>query len=77
VLGYRSSSPIIELKLTGPVTQRAAMEQAWEKVRQVAADNTLFECTLGLPAVLTQKLTQQGLKLALSEQFSAGLINLQ
>lgn len=77
VLGYRSSSPIIELKLTGPVTQRAAMEQAWEKVRQVAADNTLFEGTLGLPAVLTQKLTQQGLKLALSEQFSAGLINLQ
>lgn len=77
VLGYRSSSPIIELKLTGPVAQRAAMEQAWERVRQVAGDNTLFEGTLGLPAVLTQRLNQQGLKLALSEQFSAGLINLQ
>lgn len=77
VLGYRSSSPIIELKLTGPVTQRAAMEQAWERVRQVAGDNTLFEGTIGLPAALTQCLNQQGLKLALSEQFSAGLINLQ
>ena len=77
VMGYRSSSPIIELKLTGPVTQRAAMEQAWERVRQVAGDNTLFEGTVGLPAVLTQRLNQQGLKLALSEQFSAGLINLQ
>ncbi|CAI1650904.1 NMN amidohydrolase-like protein YfaY [Serratia grimesii] len=77
VLGYRSSSPIIELKLTGPVTQRAAMEQAWERVRQVAGDNTLFEGTIGLPAALTQRLNQQGLKLALSEQFSAGLINLQ
>ncbi|CAI2484728.1 CinA-like protein [Serratia proteamaculans] len=77
VMGYRSSSPIIELKLTGPVTQRAAMEQAWERVRQVAGDNTLFEGTIGLPAVLTQRLNQQGLKLALSEQFSAGLINLQ
>lgn len=77
VLGYRSSSPIIELKLTGPVAQRAAMEQAWERVRQVAGDNTLFEGTPGLPAVLTQRLNQQGLKLALSEQFSAGLINLQ
>ncbi|MGE6470049.1 nicotinamide mononucleotide deamidase-related protein YfaY [Serratia proteamaculans] len=77
VMGYRSSSPIIELKLTGPVTQRAVMEQAWERVRQVAGDNTLFEGTVGLPAVLTQRLNQQGLKLALSEQFSAGLINLQ
>lgn len=77
VLGYRSSSPIIELKLTGPVSQRAAMEQAWERVLQVAGDNTLFEGTIGLPAALTQRLNQQGLKLALSEQFSAGLINLQ
>jgi competence/damage-inducible protein CinA-like protein len=77
VLGYRSSSPIIELKLTGPVSQRAAMEQAWERVRQVAGDNTLFEGTIGLPASLAQRLNQQGLKLALSEQFSAGLINLQ
>lgn len=77
VLGYRSSSPIIELKLTGPVSQRAAMEQAWERVRQVAGDNTLFEGTIGLPAALTQRLNQLGLKLALSEQFSAGLINLQ
>ncbi|MGO4742730.1 nicotinamide mononucleotide deamidase-related protein YfaY [Serratia quinivorans] len=77
VLGYRSSSPIIELKLTGPVAQRAEMEKAWERVRQVAGDNTLFEGTLGLPAALTQRLVQKGLKLALSEQFSAGLINLQ
>lgn len=77
VLGYRSSSPIIELKLTGPESQRAAMEQAWERVRQVAGENTIFEGTIGLPATLAQRLTQQGLKLALSEQFSAGLINLQ
>lgn len=77
VLGYRSSSPIIELKLTGPVSQRAAMEQAWERVRAVAGDNCIFEGTVGLPALLAQRLTQQRLKLALSEQFSAGLINLQ
>ncbi|MFI8416877.1 nicotinamide mononucleotide deamidase-related protein YfaY [Serratia sp. NPDC078593] len=77
VLGYRSSSPIIELKLTGPVSQRAAMEQAWERVRQVAGDNTIFEGTVGLPAMLAQRLHQRGMKLALSEQFSAGLINVQ
>ncbi|MBE0152713.1 nicotinamide mononucleotide deamidase-related protein YfaY [Serratia sp. PL7] len=77
VLGYRSSSPIIELKLTGPQAQRAAMEQAWQRVRQVAGDNTIFEGTAGLPAELTQRLQQQNLTLALSEQFTAGLINLQ
>jgi len=77
VLGYRSSSPIIELKLTGPRNQQAAMEQAWERVREVAGDNKIFEGTAGLPASLAERLQQQGLKLALSEQFTAGLINLQ
>lgn len=77
VLGYRSSSPIIELKLTGPQAQRGAMEQAWQRVREVAGDNTIFEGTAGLPAELTQRLQQQHLTLALSEQFTAGLINLQ
>ncbi|MGL5389203.1 MAG: nicotinamide mononucleotide deamidase-related protein YfaY [Serratia sp. (in: enterobacteria)] len=77
VLGYRSSSPIIELKLTGPQEQRSSMEQAWQRVRQVAGDNTIFEGTAGLPAELTQRLQQQHLTLALSEQFTAGLINLQ
>lgn len=77
VLGYRSSSPIIELKLTGPQAQRAAMEQAWQRVRQVAGDNTIFEGTAGLPAELAQCLRQQNLTVALSEQFTAGLINLQ
>ncbi|WP_414160622.1 nicotinamide mononucleotide deamidase-related protein YfaY [Serratia sp. BNK-26-b] len=77
VLGYRSSSPIIELKLTGPESRRAEMELAWRRVREVAGDNCIFEGTDGLPATLTQRLNQQGLKLALSEQFSGGLINLQ
>ncbi|WON75632.1 nicotinamide mononucleotide deamidase-related protein YfaY [Serratia sp. UGAL515B_01] len=77
VLGYRSSSPIIELKLTGPATHRAAMEQTWQRIREVAGDNTIFEGTAGLPAELAQSLQQRGMKLALSEQFTAGLINLQ
>lgn len=77
ILGYRSSNPIIELKLTGPSARQVEMEKAWEKVKQVAGDHTLFEGTAGLPAVLAQRLQQQGLTLALSEQFTAGLINLQ
>lgn len=53
------------------------MELAWRRVREVAGDNCIFEGTIGLPATLTQRLNQQGLKLALSEQFSGGLINPQ
>lgn len=41
VLGYRSSAPIIELKLTGPASQRSAMEQVWQQVRAVAGESTL------------------------------------
>lgn len=77
MLGYRSSSPIIELKLTGPDYQRVAMEQAWARVREIAGEHVIFEGTAGLAAELTTRLRQQQLSLALSEQFTAGLINLQ
>lgn len=66
-LGYRSSSPIIKLKLTGPLSRRAEMMMAWEQVREVVGDNCIFEGMTGLSAVLTQRLHQQGLTLALSE----------
>ncbi|WP_114195372.1 nicotinamide mononucleotide deamidase-related protein YfaY [Edaphovirga cremea] len=74
VMGYRSSSPIIELKLTGPATQRAAMEQAWERVREVAGESTIFEGVGGLPARLAERLLSQNLRLAISERFTAGLL---
>ena len=53
------------------------MEQAWRRVREVAGTTASLKHRRRLPATLTQRLNQQGLKLALSEQFSAGLINLQ
>lgn len=77
VLGYRSASPIIELKLTGPQAQGALIEKAWQKIQAVAGDHIIFTGTSGLPALLAEQLQQQGLRLALSEQFTAGLINLQ
>jgi molybdopterin-biosynthesis enzyme MoeA-like protein len=36
VMGYRSSMPIIELKLTGPAEQREAMLAIWPEVKKVA-----------------------------------------
>ncbi|QTF09419.1 nicotinamide mononucleotide deamidase-related protein YfaY [Brenneria izadpanahii] len=77
VLGYRSSVPVIELKLTGPASQQAAMEQLWEQVRTVAGENTVFEGTEGLPAQLARRLAERELQLAVSEDFTAGLLNWQ
>ncbi|MBN3173662.1 nicotinamide mononucleotide deamidase-related protein YfaY [Pectobacterium brasiliense] len=77
VLGYRSSMPIIELKLTGPAAQQENMEQLWETVRTVAGENTIFEGTEGLPAQLARRLVERDMTLAVSEDFTAGLLNWQ
>ncbi|WP_418162884.1 nicotinamide mononucleotide deamidase-related protein YfaY [Pantoea vagans] len=74
VMGYRSSMPIIEIKLTGPASQRVAMEQVWQQVRLLLAECTIFEGTEGLPALLARDLEQRGEQLAVSEQYTAGLL---
>lgn len=74
VMGYRSSMPIIEIKLTGPASQRVAMEQVWQQVRLQLAECTIIEGTEGLPALLARELEQRGEQLAISEQYTAGLL---
>lgn len=77
VMGYRSSMPIIELKLTGPAEQRDAMLALWPEVRKVAGDSLIFEGTEGLPAQIARCLQERQLSLTLSEQFTSGLLALQ
>ncbi|EIX9208322.1 nicotinamide mononucleotide deamidase-related protein YfaY [Klebsiella pneumoniae] len=77
VMGYRSSMPIIELKLTGPANQRDAMLALWPEVRKVAGDSLIFEGTEGLPAQIARCLQERQLSLTLSEQFTSGLMALQ
>lgn len=77
VMGYRSSMPIIELKLTGPANQRDAMLALWPEVRKVAGDSLIFEGTEGLPAQISRCLQERQLSLTLSEQFTSGLLALQ
>ena len=77
VLGYRSSMPIIELKLTGPAHEREAMEQAWQQVRAVAGESAIFEGTEDLPTQLAKRLRQRSLTLAVGEHFTAGLLTWQ
>ncbi|HDZ0772593.1 TPA: nicotinamide mononucleotide deamidase-related protein YfaY [Klebsiella pneumoniae] len=77
VMGYRSSMPIIELKLTGPANQRDAMLVLWPEVRKVAGDSLIFEGTEGLPTQIARCLQERQLSLTLSEQFTSGLLALQ
>lgn len=77
VMGYRSSMPIIELKLTGPATQRDAMLALWPELQRVAGESLIFEGTEGLPALLVRHLREKQISLTLSEQFTSGLVALQ
>ncbi|EDR5903913.1 nicotinamide mononucleotide deamidase-related protein YfaY [Salmonella enterica subsp. enterica serovar Oranienburg] len=73
-MGYRSSMPIIELKLTGPATQREAMLALWPEVKRVAGQNLIFEGTENLPAQIARRLQERQLSLTLSEQYTSGLL---
>lgn len=75
VMGYRSSMPIIELKLTGPVSQREEMLKNWQIIKQGVGENMLYEGTQGLASLISNRLNQKGQSLALSERFSAGLLS--
>ncbi|MHA1001344.1 nicotinamide mononucleotide deamidase-related protein YfaY [Leclercia pneumoniae] len=76
-MGYRSSMPIIELKLTGPATQKEAMLALWPEVQRVAGESLIFEGTEGLPAQIARTLKARQLSVTLSEQFIGGLLALQ
>ncbi|HHQ5924520.1 TPA: nicotinamide mononucleotide deamidase-related protein YfaY [Enterobacter hormaechei subsp. steigerwaltii] len=76
-MGYRSSMPIIELKLTGPASEKAAMLALWPEVQRVAGESLIFEGTEGLPAQIAAHLQPRQLSVTLSEQFTGGLLALQ
>lgn len=76
-MGYRSSMPIIELKLTGPAEQKEAMLALWPEVQRVAGESLIFEGTEGLPALIAKQLQARQLSVTLSEQFTGGLLALQ
>ncbi len=77
VMGYRASMPIIELKLNGPASKLPEMEVFWQQVREIAGESMIFEGFEGLPAQLSRRLKEKGYRLAISEQFTAGLLQWQ
>lgn len=77
VMGYRASMPIIELKLNGPASKLPEMETFWQQVREIAGESMIFEGFEGLPAQLSRRLKEKCYTLAISEQFTAGLLQWQ
>lgn len=67
--------PIIELKLTGPASQKELMERDWQLVKQGVGDNLIFEGTEGLAQKIGKSLKEKKLHVVVSEQFSAGLLS--
>ncbi|PIJ50087.1 competence/damage-inducible protein A [Erwinia sp. OLTSP20] len=75
VMGYRSSMPIIELKLTGPAAAAEQMAAVWSEVQRIAGDSLLYEGTTPLPSRLAAALTARQLTLSLCESYTAGLLS--
>lgn len=51
------------------------MRRAFERVREVAGESTIFEGFTSLPARLAEHLLEQQLRLSVSESFTGGLLN--
>ncbi|WP_392562808.1 CinA family nicotinamide mononucleotide deamidase-related protein [Orbus sturtevantii] len=76
-VGYRSAVPIIELKLTGKISEQPLMDKLWQQLKQLVSDNLLYEGTQGLATVVSQLLQDKSQKLIVLEEQTAGLIAYQ
>ena len=80
VVGYRAAMPMIELKLTGPEQQRNKMDELWQQIKSIVANNFLYEGVLtqhgdlGLAMLVSRILIEKEQTIAVIEQQSAGVI---
>lgn len=82
-VGYRATMPIIELKLTGPESKKSEMDNIWQKIKAIVADNLLYEGVVinqgesGLAQVVSKLLNQSKQSIVVIEQQSAGMVSYQ
>ena len=82
-VGYRAAMPIIELKLTGPESKKSEMDNIWQKIKAIVADNLLYEGVVinqgesGLAQVVSKLLNQSKQSIVVIEQQSAGMVSYQ
>lgn len=80
VVGYRAAMPMIELKLTGPELQKNKMDELWQQIKSIVANNLLYEGVLtqhgdlGLAMLVSRILLEKDQTIAVIEQQSAGVI---
>ena len=82
-VGYRAAMPIIELKLTGPESKKSEMDNIWQKIKAIVADNLLYEGVVinqgesGLAQVVSKLLNKSKQSIVVIEQQSAGMVSYQ
>lgn len=82
-VGYRATMPIIELKLTGPESKKSEMDNIWQKIKAIVADNLLYEGVVinqgesGLAQVVSKLLNKSKQSIVVIEQQSAGMVSYQ
>lgn len=82
-IGYRAAMPIIELKATGPESQRSEMDKLWQQIKSIVNANLLYEGVLnqsdesGLAHVVSKLLHDTNQSIVIIEQQSAGMISYQ
>ncbi|WP_294909937.1 CinA family nicotinamide mononucleotide deamidase-related protein [uncultured Gilliamella sp.] len=82
-IGYRAAMPIIELKATGPESQRSEMDKLWQQIKSIVNANLLYEGVLnesdesGLAHVVSKLLHDKNQSVVIIEQQSAGMISYQ
>lgn len=82
-VGYRAAMPIIELKLTGSESKKSEMDNIWQKIKAIVADNLLYEGVVinqgesGLAQVVSKLLNQSKQTIVVIEQQSAGMVSYQ
>lgn len=82
-IGYRAAMPIIELKLTGPESQKNEMDKLWHQIKFIVNANLLYEGVLnesgqsGLAHVVSKLLHDTNQSIVIIEQQSAGMISYQ
>ena len=80
VVGYRAAMPMIELKLTGSEQQKNKMDELWQQIKSIVANNFLYEDVLtqhgdlGLAMLVSRILLEKNKTIAVIEQQSAGVI---
>lgn len=82
-VGYRAAMPIIELKLTGPESKKSEMDNIWQKIKAIVADNLLYEGVVinqgesGLAQVVSKLLNKSKQSIVVIEQQSVGMVSYQ